>query len=175
VRGVTLCEDAWSCERPPGGPLDRVSLTRLAPCGDLTGPLVLYLPDRHQHGDVRATSAREDLRLYLAQAGLRAWALGYRTHTRTLGSLPGATAPAMNWDFDTFADDVEWTMRFIRGTEASRGIWVAGVGDGATFAASWHATSRWPASWRWTAPPRPRPRRAADRSSAGFGRLLGDR
>jgi hypothetical protein len=134
VRGVTLCEDAWSCERPPGGPLDRVSLTRLAPCGDLMNPLVLYLPDRHHHGDGRATNAREDLPLYLAQAGLRTWALGYRAHTPVLGARPGAGPPAMPWDFDTFADDVQWAMRFIRGTEASRGIWLAGMGDGATFA-----------------------------------------
>jgi hypothetical protein len=133
VRGVVLCEDAWSCERPPAGPRDRVNLTRLAPCGDLTNPLVLYLPDRH-HGDGRATNAREDLQLYLAQAGLRTWVLGYRTHARVLAGAPGASPPAMPWDFDTFADDVEWTMRFIRGTEASRGIWVAGMGDGATFA-----------------------------------------
>lgn len=132
VRGVTLCEDAWSCERPPAGPLDRVNLTRVAPCGDLTIPLVLHLPDRH-HGDERATDAREDLQLYLAQAGLRTWVLGYRTHTRTLGRTAGQ-APAMDWDFDTFADDVEWAMGFIRGTEASRGIWLAATGDGATFA-----------------------------------------
>jgi len=133
VRGVTLCEDAWSCARPPAGPLDRVNLTRLAPCGDLTNPLILYLPDR-RHGEGRATDAREDLQLYLAQAGLRTWVLGYRAHTRALGAGRGAHPPAMPWDFDTFADDVEWAMRFIRGTEASRGIWVAGMGDGATFA-----------------------------------------
>lgn len=134
VRGMALCEDAWSCERPPGGPLDRVGLTRLAPCGDLMNPLVLYLPDRHHSGDARATNVREDLPLYLAQAGLRVWALGYRAHTRVLGARAGAGPPAMPWDFDTFADDVEWAMRFIRGTESSRGIWVAGMGDGATFA-----------------------------------------
>ena len=131
IRGVALCEDAWSCERPPGGPLDRLNLTRLAPCGDLTQPLVLYLPDRF-HADSRVTDPREDLQLYLAQAGLRTWVLGYRTHTRTLGRT--TTAPSMPWDFDTFADDVQWAMRFIRGTEASRGIWLAGMGDGATFA-----------------------------------------
>jgi len=133
VRGVALCEDVWSCERPPGGPLDTVSLTRLAPCGNLIGPLVLYLPDRHQHGDVRSTNARTDLRLYLGQAGIRTWALGYRTHTRTLAAR-GSQAPAMDWDFDTFADDVQWAMRFIRGTEPSRGVWLAAAGDGATFA-----------------------------------------
>ena len=60
VRGVALCEDAWSCERPPGGPLDRVNLTRLAPCGDLTQALVFYLPDRF-HGDSRVTDPREFL------------------------------------------------------------------------------------------------------------------
>jgi hypothetical protein len=133
VRGVLLCEDAWSCERPPAGPLDRVNLTRVAPCGDLMNPLVLYLPDRH-HGDGRAIQAREDLQLYLAQAGLRTWGLGYRASARTFGGRAGAQPPAMRWDFDTFADDVEWAVRFIRGTEASRGVWVAGMGDGATFA-----------------------------------------
>ncbi|HWP64725.1 MAG TPA: hypothetical protein VNO26_02285, partial [Candidatus Limnocylindria bacterium] len=133
IRGLVLCEDAWSCERPPGGPLDRVTLTRLAPCGDLTQPLVLYLPDRH-HGNGRVTDPREDLRLYLTQAGLRTWLLTYRTSTPSLVAARGAGAPSMPWDFDTFADDVEWAMGFIRGTEASRGIWLAGMGDGATFA-----------------------------------------
>jgi len=132
VRGVSLCEDAWACERPPGGPLDRVSLTRIAPCGDLTGPLALYLPDRHHNGDVRGTDARSDLRLYLAQAGIRTWGLGYRTHARMLGGAAGA-APS-DWTFDTFADDVQWAMGFIRGAEASRGIWLVAAGDGATFA-----------------------------------------
>lgn len=134
VRGVALCEDAWTCERPPGGAMDRVSLTRLGPCGDIRGALVLYLPDRHHHGDVRGTNAREDLRLYLTQAGLRTWALGYRTHAPVLGQRSGGVPPAMDWDFDTFADDVEWAMQFIRGIEPSRGIWLAGAGDGATFA-----------------------------------------
>jgi len=132
VRGVHLCEDAWSCERPPAGPLDRVNLTRLAPCGDLTQALVFYLPDRF-HADSRVNDPLEDLQLYLAQAGLRTWVIGYRTHTRTLGGR-SAAAPSMPWDFDTFAGDVQWAMRFIRGTEASRGIWLAGMGDGATFA-----------------------------------------
>ena len=133
VRGVAICEDAWSCGRPPDGPRDRVSLTRLAPCGNLLGSLVVYLPDRHQHGDVTGSDAREDVRLYLAQAGLRVWSLGYRTHTRTFTGSD-ETPPAVDWDFDTFADDVDWAMGFARGTEASRGIWLLGVGDGATFA-----------------------------------------
>jgi hypothetical protein len=110
-----------------------VSLTRLAPCGNLIGPLVFYLPDRHQHGDVRGMNVRADIRLYLGSSGVRTWAIGYRTHTPTLGGR-GGQAPSMNWDFDTFADDVQWAMRFIRGTEASRGIWLAAAGDGATFA-----------------------------------------
>jgi hypothetical protein len=130
---VNLCEDAWSCERPPAGPLDRLNLTRLAPCGDLTQALVFYLPDRF-HADSRVSDPREDLQLYLAQAGLRTWVIGYRTHTPSLGGRRATTAPSMPWDFDTFADDVQWAMRFIRGTEASRGIWLAGMGDGATFA-----------------------------------------
>lgn len=30
VRGQMICEDVWTCVRPPGGPFDRVGLRRLA-------------------------------------------------------------------------------------------------------------------------------------------------
>ena len=69
VRGQTLCEDVFSCFRPPGGVVDRIGLRRLAPCGGATGPVVLYLPGMHMNGEISSTSANQDLRLYLAQAG----------------------------------------------------------------------------------------------------------
>jgi len=32
ARGVALCEDVWTCSRPPGGRFDRIGLHRLAAC-----------------------------------------------------------------------------------------------------------------------------------------------
>ena len=73
VRGETLCEDVFTCIRPPGGLVDRIGLRRLALCSGATGPVVLFLPGMHMNGEIGVTDARYDLRLYLAQAGIRAW------------------------------------------------------------------------------------------------------
>ena len=70
VRGVSLCEDVWTCERSPGGSYDRIALRRLAPCGNLIGPMALVLPDRHMSSETGQTEADADVRLYLAQAGV---------------------------------------------------------------------------------------------------------
>ena len=46
VRGVELCEDVWTCARPPGGRFDRIGLHRLAACQGAAGPVLLYLPGK---------------------------------------------------------------------------------------------------------------------------------
>lgn len=132
VRGVALCEDVWTCERPPGGPLDRVGVRRLAPCGSLLGPVALVLPDRHMSSETGQTDAEADVRLYLAQAGVQTWSLDWRTHgVDILEDEPGARMAA--WDDDTFVGDVAWAIAFVRGV-FPKPLALVGVGDGATLA-----------------------------------------
>jgi acetyl esterase/lipase len=78
--GAALCEDVWTCARPPGGRFDRLGLHRLALCDNATGPVVLYLPGMHMNGELPIAEPRYDLRVYLAEAGVRTWGLDYRTH-----------------------------------------------------------------------------------------------
>ena len=132
VRGQTLCEDVWSCEVPPGDAHDRLGVRRLAPCGNLIGPVVLFLPDRHMTSAIATTDARDDLRLYLAQAGMQTWSLDYRSHF--LQALPGdrPTDPDA-FTFERYVRDVEWVLAFALGVTPQR-IVVAGFGDGATLA-----------------------------------------
>src|SRR5437867_12470427 len=66
LQGTALCEDVWTCARPPGGRFDRLGLHRLALCENATGPIVLYLPGMHMTGELPIAEPRHDLRVYLA-------------------------------------------------------------------------------------------------------------
>jgi len=133
VYGAALCEDVWACPRPPGGPLDRIGLHRLAPCEGATGPIVLYLPGMHMNGELPIAEPRHDLRVYLAAAGLRTWGLDYRTHVVAADAPAGDLAALSRWSADLFVDDVAWATAFVRGAEAGP-LYVAGFSQGAAFA-----------------------------------------
>lgn len=133
VQGTELCEDAWSCERPPGGRFDRVGLHRLAPCPPATGPAVLYLPGMHMHGELSMQSPRNDLRLYLAAAGIRTWGLDYRTHTVPAGAAPADLAELGRWDAGVFESDAAWAVDFVRKAESGPLV-LAGFSYGAGLA-----------------------------------------
>ncbi len=132
VRGVALCEDVWTCERPPGGAFDRIAVRRLAACGSLLGPVALVLPDRHMSSETGQTSAEADVRLYLAQDGVQTWSLDYRTHAAGLfGEDP--TAATRGWRAETFIGDAAWAVAFARGV-TPKPLALIGLGDGATLA-----------------------------------------
>lgn len=132
VRGVALCEDVWTCDRPPGGPHDRLGIRHLAPCGNLIGPVAFVLPDRHASSETGQTDADADVRLYLAQAGVQTWSLDYRTHG--IGILDDDPAAIMaEWTHDTFVGDVVWAVAFVRGV-SPKPLALVGIGDGATLA-----------------------------------------
>jgi hypothetical protein len=132
VRGQTLCEDVWSCDVPPAGLHDRLGIRRLAPCGNIIGPTVLYLPDRHMTSAIPTTDARDDLRLYLAQAGMQTWSLDYRSHFAQALQDDAPTDPKL-FTFERYVSDVEWVLAFARGVTRAP-IVVSGFGDGATLA-----------------------------------------
>jgi len=117
LQGTELCEDVWSCRRPPGGRFDRAGLHRLAPCALTTGPVVLYLPGMHMNGELPVQSPRNDLRLYLAAAGVRTWGLDYRTHTVPAGATPADLADLGRWDAAVFEDDAAWAVDFVRAAD----------------------------------------------------------
>lgn len=130
VRGVTLCEDAWSCERPPGGATDRVGLRRLAPCDATEGPILLYLPGMHMNAELPLADPRHDLRIYLAQAGIRTWGLDYRTHAL---ARDASEADLGRWNAETFLDDAAWAVAFVHGAERGPLV-LAGFSFGGTLA-----------------------------------------
>ena len=129
VRGSPLCEDVWTCGRPPGGHFDRVGLHRIAPCTRVDGPIVLYLPGMHMNGELVIANARQDFRLYLAAAGIRTWGMDYRTHAVPPDAKPAELATLRNWTADVFLDDVLWATGFVRGTDKGP-LYVAGFSHG---------------------------------------------
>ncbi len=133
VRGEVLCEDVWTCFRPPNGLLDRVGMRRLAPCGEVGGPIVLYLPGMHQNAEFIGNDASHDLRLYLAQAGVRTWSLDWRTHAVPPDANAEQLAAAARWNADTFIDDAAWAVEFVRGAERGP-IYVAAFSYGTSVA-----------------------------------------
>jgi pimeloyl-ACP methyl ester carboxylesterase len=133
LRGLSICEDVWTCARPPGGAFDRVGLHRLAACEGADGPVVLYLPGMHMNGELPLTDARYDLRLYLAQAGVRTWGLDYRTHVVPPDAAPADLAALGRWTADLFADDAVWAAGFVRGADPGP-IYLAGFSFGAGLA-----------------------------------------
>jgi pimeloyl-ACP methyl ester carboxylesterase len=133
VRGTPLCEDVWTCGRPPGGRFDRVGLHRLAPCDAANGPVVLYLPGMHMNGELPIDDPRHDLRVYLAAAGMRTWGVDYRTHA-VPADTPARDLDALDrWTADVFADDAAWALAFVRGIDAAP-VYVAGFSHGAAIA-----------------------------------------
>jgi pimeloyl-ACP methyl ester carboxylesterase len=133
VRGQVLCEDAWTCARPPGGPYDRIGLHRLAPCEATNGPVLLYLPGMHMNGELPTTDARQDLRVYLAAAGVRTWGLDYRTHVVPANATAANLEPLGSWTASVFADDAAWAAAFVRGIDAGP-FYLAGFSYGAGLA-----------------------------------------
>ncbi len=133
VRGETLCEDVFSCFRPPGGVVDRIGLRRVAPCGGGSGPVVLYLPGMHMNGEVANNSANQDLRLYLAQAGIRTWSLDYRTHAVRAEATQEELQTLAGWNRERFLDDAEWATTFVRSTDPGP-LYLIGFSFGASMA-----------------------------------------
>lgn len=133
VRGETLCEDVFSCFRPPGGLVDRIGLRRLAICDSAPGPVVLYFPGMHMNGEVVGTSANYDLRLYLAQAGIRVWSLDYRTHAVRADASSEELKALANWSRDVFLDDAKWATGFVRASDPGL-LYLAGFSYGASMA-----------------------------------------
>jgi dienelactone hydrolase len=143
VRGLSLCEDVWTCARPPGGPFDRVGLRRLAPCEGPPAPVVLYLPGMFMNAELPVADPRFDLRLYLAQAGVPAWGLDYRTHAVPPEASPAELARVARWDADVFMADALWAAAFVRGVDPGP-LHLAGFSFGAGLA--YRVASRQPAA-----------------------------
>ena len=134
VHGESVCEDVFTCVRPPGGPLDRIGLRRLALCdhGGL-GPVVLYLPGAHMNVDRAPTDARYDLRLYLAIVGARTWGIDYRPHAVAATADERELATLAGWDAGVLVDDAAWASGFVRGMDPGP-LFVAGFSYGAGLA-----------------------------------------
>jgi pimeloyl-ACP methyl ester carboxylesterase len=133
VRGVELCEDVWTCARPPGARFDRIGLHRLAACQGAAGPVFLYLPGMHMNGELPILDPRYDLRLYLAQAGVRTWGLDYRTHAVPPDAKPQDLELLDRWTADTFAGDAAWAAGFVRGADPAP-LFLGGFSYGAGLA-----------------------------------------
>ncbi len=133
LRGAPVCEDVWTCGRPPAGRFDRIGLHRLAPCEGASGPVVLYLPGMHMNGELPIPDPRYDLRLYLAAAGLRTWGLDYRTHAVPPDAAPADLDALGHWNANVFADDAAWAAAFVGSTDPGP-LYVAGFSAGAALA-----------------------------------------
>ncbi|TMA39726.1 MAG: alpha/beta hydrolase [Deltaproteobacteria bacterium] len=133
LHGEPLCEDVWTCSRPPRGQFDRIGLRRVARCDGATGPVVLYLPGMHMNAELPLVEPRHDLRLYLAEERVRAWGLDYRTHAVPPDASPADLRALDGWTVDRFVDDVAWATAFVRGADPGP-LFVAGFSQGAVFA-----------------------------------------
>jgi pimeloyl-ACP methyl ester carboxylesterase len=133
VYGAALCEDVFTCVRPPAGRFDRIGLHRLAPCDAVPGPVLLYLPGTHMNGELPIADPRHDFRVYLAVAGVRTWGLDYRTHAVPPDASDADLGALSRWTADLFVDDAAWAAGFVRGADAGP-LYAAGFSQGAAFA-----------------------------------------
>jgi len=133
IRGAAVCEDVWTCGRPPGGRFDRLGLRRLALCEGARGPVVLYLPGMHMNARVPSTDARHDLRLYLTAAGMRTWGLDYRTNSVPPEATPADLEALAAWTASVFTDDAVWAAGFVRSADPGP-LYLAGFSYGAGLA-----------------------------------------
>src|SRR5207244_2161716 len=133
LHGAPLCEDVWTCSRPPRGPFDRIGLRRVALCEGGTGPVVLYLLGMRMNAELPLVEPRHDLRLYLAEGRVRAWGLDYRTHAVPPDASPAELRALGGWTVDRFVDDAAWAAAFVRGVDQGP-LFVAGFSQGAALA-----------------------------------------
>jgi pimeloyl-ACP methyl ester carboxylesterase len=133
VQGRAICEDIWTCGRPPFEPHDLVAARRVAACNRASGPVLLFLPGMHMTGAIPETDPANDLRLDLAVAGIRSWSLDYRTHAIPPIATQTDMADVARWDADTFLGDARWAVSFVRGLDAAP-VHVAGFSYGAALA-----------------------------------------
>jgi pimeloyl-ACP methyl ester carboxylesterase len=87
----------------------------------------------HMNGEVSNNSANQDLRLYLAQAGIRTWSLDYRTHAVTANASQEELQALAGWTRERFLDDVEWATTFVRSTDPGP-LYLVGFSFGASMA-----------------------------------------
>ena len=106
---------------------------RLAACEAAAGPVVLYLPGMHMNAELPVPDPRYDLRLYLAQAGVRTWGIDYRTHAVPAEATADDLKALQRWGADTFADDAAWAAGFVRGADRAP-VFLMGFSYGAGLA-----------------------------------------
>lgn len=133
VQGRAICEDIWTCNRPPFKAHDLVAVRRLALCKSASGPVMLFLPGMHMTGAVPETSPSNDLRLDLVMGGGRAWSMDYRTHAIPPIATPSDMAEVASWNADTYLGDARWAVSFVRGLDNAP-VHVAGFSYGAALA-----------------------------------------
>jgi hypothetical protein len=134
AEGTPLCEDVWTCERPPRGEFDTVGLHRLAACdAPADAPVVLYVPGMHMNGELPLNEPRNDLRLFLAIRGVRTWGLDYRTHAVPPTATPQELETLARWTSDVFRDDAAFAASFVRAADG-RLDHVVGFSHGAVIA-----------------------------------------
>jgi len=92
--------------------------------------VVLYLPGMHMNGELPLMDARYDIRLYLAQAGVTAWGLDWRTHAVPPDAPPAALATVGGWTRNQFVSDAAWALRFVNGADPGP-LFVMGFSFGA--------------------------------------------
>jgi pimeloyl-ACP methyl ester carboxylesterase len=107
---------------------------RIAPCEDPIGPVVLFLPGVFMNGEIVGNNANYDLRLYLAQAGLRVWSVDYRTHAVPAVVSPKDLEVFDDWTPEVFQDDAAWAAGFVRTADPPGPIYLIGFGFGAGLA-----------------------------------------
>jgi pimeloyl-ACP methyl ester carboxylesterase len=87
----------------------------------------------HMTGELPILEPRQDLRVYLAAAGMRTWGLDYRTHAVPPDTPTSELDDLRRWTADVFLDDVAWAAAFVRGIDPGR-FYLAGFSQGAAFA-----------------------------------------
>jgi len=133
VQGRSICEDIWTCNRPPFKPHDLVAVRRVAICKAGPGPAVMFFPGMHMTGAIPETNPANDLRLDLAMSGVRAWSIDYRTHAIPPIATPSDMAEVAGWNAEAFLGDARWAVSFARGLDQGP-LHVAGFSYGAALA-----------------------------------------
>jgi len=85
------------------------------------------------NGALPFTDPNDDLRLFLAAAGVRTWSLDYRTHTVPANATPEDLRALAAWDTDVFVADAAWAADFTRKGDPGP-FYLAGFSHGAALA-----------------------------------------
>lgn len=121
---------AWTSDRAPGGPFDRIEVHRYRVKSAPANAVLLYLPGTNMNGEVAVADEDHNFWIFLARRGVEVFALDYRTRFASSSTDAAALASMKGWSSEVFVDDIKAASALARAVSGKSRLFVAGFSRG---------------------------------------------